>query len=113
MILSLASAGYKDIFLNKCDFAILCKMTLSLAFAEYKNIFLNKCAFPILCVMILSLAYKAKNIASYNIWNGKLSLKIGKDDRDIYISHIDDLINIGLASDEDILEFLNPVRNIN
>ena len=68
-------------------------------------------------MLLTQLAYKAKNIASFNIWKGKLSLKLGKDDRNIYISDIDNVININLGSDEDSLasdegrlKFLGPVR---
>ena len=48
-------------------------------------------------------AFKAKKITSYNIWKGKLSLKI--DEQQFFISHIDDLIDIGLADEDDRLSF--------
>ena len=49
-------------------------------------------------------AYKSKDIESYNLWKGKLSLKLnGSEHR---ISHIDDLIDLGLAVEEDRLLFL-------
>ena len=58
-----------------------------------------------LCKPMQFLAYKVrsalrqKKISSYNLWKGKLSLKI--DDRDFKICHIDDLIDLNLAEDED------------
>ena len=58
-----------------------------------------------LCKPMQFLAYKVrtalrqKKIASYNLWKGKLSVKI--ENRDYHISHIDDLIDLNLAEDED------------
>ena len=50
-------------------------------------------------------AHKGKKIESYNIWKGKLSVKM--NGIDYPISHIQDLIDIGLAKEEDKLEFLS------
>ena len=47
-------------------------------------------------------AYHAKKIKSYNLWKGKLSIKCN-DDKDYVISHIDDLIDLDLADEEDRL----------
>ena len=47
-------------------------------------------------------AFKGKKIDSYNLWKGKLSIKI--KNRDVNIGHIDDLINLELAVVEDRLE---------
>ena len=49
-------------------------------------------------------AYKSKLIESYNFWKGKLSLKqTGNEHR---ISHVDDLIGLGLAVEDDRSLFL-------
>ena len=45
-------------------------------------------------------AYHAKKFKSYNLWKGKLSIKCN-DDKDYVISHIDDLIDLDLADEED------------
>ena len=74
-----------------------------------KNIYINES----LCRPMQFLNYKVrcafreKKIASYNFWKGKLSLKLKKDNKEITISHIDDLININLAVAEDRLDFIN------
>lgn len=49
-------------------------------------------------------AFKKKKISSYNFWKGKLTVKV--DNNEFVISHIDDLINLNLATAEDYLSFL-------
>ena len=51
-------------------------------------------------------AYKHKVIQSYNIWKGRISLKLVKDGENIFITHIQDLIDINLATEEDRNEFM-------
>ena len=51
-------------------------------------------------------AHKLKQIFSYNVWKGKLSIKMLEDSPETKIAHIDDLIDIGLASEEDKIKFL-------
>ena len=51
-------------------------------------------------------AKKAKKIESYNLWKGKLTLKFEKKDKDTVIGHIQDLIDIGLANEDDRDEFI-------
>ena len=44
-------------------------------------------------------AFKQKKISSYNLWKGKLALKI--DNVDHIITHVNDLIDLNLAEEED------------
>ena len=75
--------------------------------AESKGIFINES----LCRPMQFLAYKvrkaysAKKINSWNLWKGKLSLKI--NEKTSVISHIDDLIVLNLATEEDRLSFFS------
>ena len=55
-----------------------------------------------LCFKVRS-AMKAKTIESYNLWKGKLSLKVNGEEH--YISHVEDLIELGLAEEVDRLNF--------
>ena len=48
-------------------------------------------------------AYKQDKVLSYNIWKGKLSLKIGEEKYEI--THIDDLIALNLADEDDRVSF--------
>ena len=48
-------------------------------------------------------AFKAKRITSFNLWKGKLTIKM--NDQTILISHIEDLIELDLAAEEDRLSF--------
>ena len=72
-----------------------------------KGIFLNES----LCRPMQFLAYKvraalkAKKIDSYNLWKGKLSIKMANQNYNI--SHIDDLIELNLAEEDDRLSFIN------
>ena len=50
-------------------------------------------------------ALKAKKIESYNLWKGKLSIKMAN--QNYSISHIDDLIELNLADEDDRLSFIN------
>ena len=65
-----------------------------------------------LCPPMQFLAYKVRQakrgnkIVSYNLWKGKLSLKLVKDGPDTKIQHIQDLIDIGLATEEDSCLFI-------
>ena len=74
---------------------------------ENKGIFINES----LCRPLQFLAYKvrvalkAKKIESYNLWKGKLSIKISNQNYNI--SHIDDLIELNLAEEDDRLSFIN------
>ena len=52
-------------------------------------------------------AYKTKQIDSYNMWKGKLTLKMEKNGKNITISHVQDLIDIGLACEDDKQSFLD------
>ena len=53
----------------------------------------------------IRMAYKSKAIKSYNIWRGKLTVTIDEETHPVY--HIQDLINLGLAEEEDITKFLS------
>ena len=76
--------------------------------ANDKNIYINEN----LCRPMQYLAYKVRQalrdrkIVSYNIWKGKLSVKLVLNGRDIVISHVQDLIDIHLACEEDKQYFL-------
>ena len=77
------------------------------------NIYINES----LCRPMEFLAYKVRRakkngqIESYNIWKGRLSIKI--NDIKHSISHIDDLIILGLAEDDDRDSFFEPLtRNL-
>ena len=52
------------------------------------------------------MAYKSKNIRNFNYWKGKLTIKMTENDQPIRISHINDLIELGLADEGDIEYFL-------
>ena len=54
-------------------------------------------------------AYKAKKIVSFNMWKGKLTLKVDNEGEDISISHVQDLIDIGLACEDDKLSFFKLI----
>ena len=72
---------------------------------ESKGLFINES----LCRPMQFLAFKvrkafsAKKINSWNLWKGKLSLKI--NEKTSVISHIDDLIELNLATEEDRSSF--------
>ena len=53
----------------------------------------------------IRMAYKSKKVKSFNVWRGKLSVTI--DDEPIPVYHIQDLIDLGLAEEEDIGKFLS------
>ena len=53
------------------------------------------------------LSYKAGKILSFNLWKGKLSLKL--ENRNISIEHIDDLIDLNLADENDRLSFFEQI----
>ena len=50
-------------------------------------------------------AKKDKKIAYYNIWKGKLSLKVDSEGELFVIHHIPDLIDLGLAEEKDRSDF--------
>ena len=50
-------------------------------------------------------AYKHKKISYFNLWKGKLSVKLGANSEIINIQHINDLIDIDLAIDDDRVSF--------
>ena len=76
----------------------------SFGFAEGTKLFINES----LCRPYQFLNYKVrqaakvKKIFSYNLWKGKLTIKINETDRPIIISHINDLIEYELAAQSDI-----------
>ena len=43
---------------------------------------------------------KQKTIDSYNLWKGRLTIKMGGTDTQIHIRHIEDLIDLGLATED-------------
>ena len=47
-----------------------------------------------------------KKIDSYNLWKGKLTIKFTADDRASHITHINDLIELGLATNDDASDLL-------
>ena len=51
-------------------------------------------------------AHKRKAIASFNLWKGKLTIKLMENGPAIQISHISDLIENGLADETDVNFFL-------
>ena len=51
-------------------------------------------------------AFREKIIVSYNIWKGRLSVKLVPNGPDIVVTHVQDLIDINLATDEDKQYFL-------
>ena len=65
-----------------------------------------------LCRPMAFLAFKVRTakknglIDSYNIWKGSLSIKV--KDENFPISHIDDLIELDLATEDDVLSFFKP-----
>ena len=71
--------------------------------AQGKNLYINENLCPPMQFLSYKIreAKKAKKIETFNIWKGKLSIKIGPNDRDIPIRHIQDLIDINLASEDD------------
>ena len=50
-------------------------------------------------------AYKNKKILYFNLWKGKRSVKLGANSEIINIQHINDLIDIDLAIDDDRVSF--------
>ena len=72
------------------------------------EIFINES----LCPPMQFLAFKVRQakrnnkIVSYNLWKGRLSLKLVKDGPDTKIQHIQDLVDIGLATEEDLSRFI-------
>ena len=56
-----------------------------------------------LCFLVRKAA-KAKNIAEWNLWKGKLTVNVGGGK--IGIHHIDDLIGLGLATEDDRPNFV-------
>ena len=74
---------------------------------ERPGVFINES----LCRPMQFLAYKvrsalkAKNISSWNLWKGKLKIKL--DNQTHVISHIDDLIELNLATENDRLLFFS------
>ena len=73
------------------------------------NIYINES----LCRPMAFLTYKVRTakkngkVESYNFWKGKLSLKL--NNRTYPISHINDLIDLDLAVEEDRLSFFKPL----
>ena len=72
-----------------------------------KNIFINEslCKPMQFLAFKVRKAYREKKISSFNLWKGKLSCKI--DEQNVNIDHIDDLIELNLADDEDKASFFN------
>ena len=50
-------------------------------------------------------AYKNKKISYFNLWKGKLPVKLGANSEIMNIQHINDLIDIDLAIDDDWVSF--------
>ena len=70
---------------------------------EGKNLYINENLCPPMQFLHYKIrqAKKAKKIESFNVWKGKLTLKISQNEDDIPIRHIQDLIDIELAEEED------------
>ena len=49
-------------------------------------------------------AMRGGKIQGFNFWKGKLSVKL--NNKDFHVSHIDDLISLNLAVEEDRLNFI-------
>ena len=98
-------------FVNRkhADLALLNKKNLAkIDKSKYgldKNIYINEsmCRPMAFLAYKVRLAYKSGKVQSHNFWKGRLSLKIGNDI--YYITHIDDLIDINLADEQDQLSF--------
>ena len=52
-------------------------------------------------------AFKLKKIFDFNLWKGRLTLQMEEGGENFIISHIEDLIEFGLASDEDRAKFMD------
>ena len=75
--------GYVDLYINE-------NLCPALQFLAYK----------------VRLARKAQKIAYYNIWKGKLSLKLEPYGEIVKVGHMQDLIELGLAEEKDRADFL-------
>ena len=50
-------------------------------------------------------AYNEKKIYAWNVWKGKLSLKLSQHDKIRYICHINELLELNLANQDDVNDF--------
>ena len=82
-----------------------------LGFAEGTKLFINESLCPPMKFLHykVRLAHKNKKIVGFNLWKGKLSLTVAGNDDSIVISHISDLVILGLAEQEDIERFFNYI----
>ena len=52
-------------------------------------------------------AWKDQKLNSYNLWKGRLTVKIEENDEQILITHINDLFKLNLANEDDIIHFFD------
>ena len=78
-----------------------------LGFDPETKIFLNESLCPPLRFLHFKVrkALKEEKINSFNLWKGKLTIKFMVNDTPIPVTHINDLLQYELASEDDINEF--------
>ena len=73
-----------------------------------KKLYINESLCPPMQFVVYKVrcSLKEKKIHSFNLWKGRLSVKLYQDGRDLVINHIEDLIRAGLANEDDRDKFI-------